>query len=222
LAASIVANFDELFWITDLSNDAEKMFEENGDSDVVTTVTMTGLLDNTMGDVIGDEDTANTSIEDEDMNDDDVGADHVEHIPAEIVDEADDDLLGVVTMHDNDKNDDTHELNVVDLGVIADHVLVCTTGTAGLSPDCQDSRSRDTATDEAEADNISDSLFDSLVITLGQKAPRNKINQILTKEPDRDELCAALVHLTALMRPLGAKDRVILAIWTWHQALAWG
>ena len=98
LAASIVANFDELFWITDLSNDAETMFEENEDSDVVTTVTTTGLLDNTMGDVIGDEDTANTSIdtsiEDEDMNDDDVGHDHVERIPAEIVDEADGDLLG--------------------------------------------------------------------------------------------------------------------------------
>ena len=35
LAATIVANFDELFWITDLSDNAEAMFDEHEDSDVV-------------------------------------------------------------------------------------------------------------------------------------------------------------------------------------------
>jgi hypothetical protein len=43
------------------------------------------------------------------MNDNDVGDDHVERIPAEIVDEADGDFRGVIAMHHEDKNDDTHE-----------------------------------------------------------------------------------------------------------------
>ena len=177
LAASIVANFDELFWITDFTSNAKVVQDGIEVQDVATTDITTRLL----GDIIGDDVTADTLMEDEDMNDDDVEDDdveddHVEHSLAE-VDEADGDSLDVATMHEHDKSDDTHETNV-DLIEIADHVLVCDTGAVGLSPDHRDDRFRDTIADGAEADTILDLVVDhKLFIGIRKTHKKVHINQ---------------------------------------------
>jgi hypothetical protein len=128
-------------------------------------VATTALIDN----IVGDDDTADTSIADEDVNDDVCNNHVLRCIPdAEIVDEADGDLSNVVATNYSDEDDDMCKLNVVVMNEIADHVLVCGTGTAGLSPDRWDDRSSDAAADEAEADktSVSDLLVYELDNTL--------------------------------------------------------
>ena len=68
-----------------------------------------------------------------------------------------------------------------------------------------DVRSRDTAADGAEADNISDLLVDELVITLSQKALRSNINKILTTESYQDELMCCGSSFEGTHEALGAQ-----------------
>ena len=75
LAASIVANFDELFWVIDLDNNAEMKLDGLEDTDAVTTVAPDGMID----DIVGNGDTGDTLVEDEVIIDDGVDHDHVLH-----------------------------------------------------------------------------------------------------------------------------------------------
>lgn len=76
LAASIVANFEELFWVTDgdFSNNADV---DIGDEDVETDVVTTVAFHDPASDVIGTEDTGDPEIEVGLGFDDDVSDDHV-------------------------------------------------------------------------------------------------------------------------------------------------
>ena len=91
---------------------------------------------------------------------------------------------------------------------IADHVLVCDVGTAGLLRDRLDVEDSDTtAIDQTKPDeiSISDVLGDTITFMLRQRSLRMNINDILLPKSCRDHRPSILHHWSVLVRPRGTK-----------------